>query len=310
MHCGGSKSFAQYQYELRNIEIGQLSGWIDVYQRTHHRTMGEWLPETRKRHDCMMEIRSQSLAEGSIPPTDDDIYDKVLSRRPSYVTRLGYGIMAPSSSRAAHVFCDARLHEAERRHAEIKRRYQKEIADLRRANAKLSSQLQVFGAKLDELYHRMPLPPTFDVPTDAYDQESIDDDDNASSIGNTMSTVTIPTAYTVKSSPSALIKSPCSLSCSKSISKTSSLKISNHFRASAMAVYKVKLIGPEGQGHEFDAPDDTCILDSAEAVGVELPYSCRAVGVDVAITDYYLFLREEKLIRPSGRINNSETIIG
>ena len=91
-----------------------------------------------------------------------------------------------------------------------------------------------------------------------------------------MSTVTIPTAYTVKSSPSALIKSPCSLSCSKSISKTSSLKISNHFRASAMSVYKVKLIGPEGQGHEFDAPDDTCILDSAEAVGVELPYSCRA----------------------------------
>ncbi|XP_010937483.1 ferredoxin, root R-B1 [Elaeis guineensis] len=96
-----------------------------------------------------------------------------------------------------------------------------------------------------------------------------------------MSTVAIPTAYTVKSSirsqgRSVLIKSPCSLSCSKSISKTSCLKISNHFRASAMAVYKVKLIGPEGQEHEFDAPDDAYILDSAEAVGVELPYSCRA----------------------------------
>ncbi|XP_026665474.1 ferredoxin, root R-B1-like [Phoenix dactylifera] len=96
-----------------------------------------------------------------------------------------------------------------------------------------------------------------------------------------MSTVATPTAYTVKSSirsqsPSVLFRSACSLSSSKSISKASSLKVSNHFRASAMAVYKVKLIGPEGQEHEFDAPDDTYILDSAEAAGVELPYSCRA----------------------------------
>ncbi len=43
-----------------------------------------------------------------------------------------------------------------------------------------------------------------------------------------------------------------------------------------MAVYKVKLIGPEGEEHEFDAPDDAYILDSAENAGVELPYSCRA----------------------------------
>lgn len=43
-----------------------------------------------------------------------------------------------------------------------------------------------------------------------------------------------------------------------------------------MAVYKVKLIGPEGEEHEFDAPGDAYILDSAEGAGIELPYSCRA----------------------------------
>ncbi|MQK89965.1 2Fe-2S iron-sulfur cluster binding domain-containing protein, partial [Escherichia coli] len=42
-----------------------------------------------------------------------------------------------------------------------------------------------------------------------------------------------------------------------------------------MAVYKVKLITPEGP-QEFECPDDVYILDQAEEIGVELPYSCRA----------------------------------
>ncbi|RDX90969.1 Ferredoxin-3, chloroplastic, partial [Mucuna pruriens] len=73
----------------------------------------------------------------------------------------------------------------------------------------------------------------------------------------------------------ALVKSPSSLSSVKNVSKAFGLK-SSSFRVSAMAVYKVKLIGPDGAEHEFEAPDDSYILDSAENAGVELPYSCRA----------------------------------
>lgn len=55
-----------------------------------------------------------------------------------------------------------------------------------------------------------------------------------------------------------------------------SLNTSRKLGLAAMAVYKVKLVTPEGDEHEFEAPDDTYILDAAESAGVELPYSCRA----------------------------------
>ncbi|CAL9130178.1 unnamed protein product [Musa textilis] len=96
-----------------------------------------------------------------------------------------------------------------------------------------------------------------------------------------MSTIAVPPICKLGSNAKCrrtalLIKSPSSLSSMKRISKASSLRTSNCFRASAMAVYKVKLIDPEGKEHEFDAPDDSYILDAAEDAGVELPYSCRA----------------------------------
>nr|CAD1817885.1 unnamed protein product [Ananas comosus var. bracteatus] len=97
-----------------------------------------------------------------------------------------------------------------------------------------------------------------------------------------MATATLPTCCTLKSSirshPSAmLVKTPSSLRSVHYISKPlSGLKITSSFKATAMAVYKVKLIGPQGEEHEFEAPDDTYILDAAENAGVELPYSCRA----------------------------------
>ncbi|WMV35732.1 hypothetical protein MTR67_029117 [Solanum verrucosum] len=94
-----------------------------------------------------------------------------------------------------------------------------------------------------------------------------------------MSTIGLPTTCMVKTAPQTLrksvfIKSPASLGSVRSISKGFGLKASSGFRASA--VYKVKLVCPEGVEHEFEATSDTYILDAAENAGVELPYSCRA----------------------------------
>ncbi|KAK1300963.1 hypothetical protein QJS10_CPB13g01582 [Acorus calamus] len=99
-----------------------------------------------------------------------------------------------------------------------------------------------------------------------------------------MSTVRLPTVCTFSHTTTALRSnrtsaSPLtsrSLSSSKNVSKAFGLRCSSGFRTSAMAAYKVKLIDPEGAEHEFEAPDDAYILDSAESAGVELPYSCRA----------------------------------
>nr|GMD92892.1 ferredoxin-1, chloroplastic [Ipomoea batatas] len=46
-------------------------------------------------------------------------------------------------------------------------------------------------------------------------------------------------------------------------------------RMTCMATYKVKVCTPTGD-IEFECPDDVYVLDAAEEVGVDLPYSCRA----------------------------------
>ena len=138
-----------------------------------------------------MDIWSQPTIESSTPPTDDDICNEVLGRRPNYIMGLGYAVVALSSSRASHVSCDAHLYEVDVRRREVERRHEEEmrwaekeccrsqedIAALQRANIELTSQLAAFGAKLDELYHYIPLPLTFDVLTDVYDDDSTDNDD-------------------------------------------------------------------------------------------------------------------------------------
>uniref|UniRef100_A0A2P2IRJ3 Ferredoxin n=1 Tax=Rhizophora mucronata TaxID=61149 RepID=A0A2P2IRJ3_RHIMU len=95
-----------------------------------------------------------------------------------------------------------------------------------------------------------------------------------------MATVRLPSQCMIKAPPptrltSTIVKSPSSLGSVKTISKSFGLKCSPNFKA-AMATYKVKLIGPDDEVHEFEAPDDTYILDAAESAGVDLPYSCRA----------------------------------
>ncbi|KAE9463377.1 hypothetical protein C3L33_04723, partial [Rhododendron williamsianum] len=73
----------------------------------------------------------------------------------------------------------------------------------------------------------------------------------------------------------AFVKTPSSLALLKSdCNKSLGLKSSSGFRTHA--TYKIKLITPEGEEHEFEAPDDAYVLDSAENAGIELPYSCRA----------------------------------
>ncbi|KAJ6765644.1 FERREDOXIN-3 CHLOROPLASTIC [Salix purpurea] len=74
---------------------------------------------------------------------------------------------------------------------------------------------------------------------------------------------------------STIVRRTSSLGSVKNVSKSFGLNCSANYKAS-MAVYKVKVITPEGEEHEFEAPDDTYILDAAENAGVELPYSCRA----------------------------------
>ncbi|XAR59661.1 hypothetical protein NMG60_11015578 [Bertholletia excelsa] len=96
-----------------------------------------------------------------------------------------------------------------------------------------------------------------------------------------MSTVRLPSHYVFRTVPqpqsaNAFIKHSPSLGSVKNFTKAFGLQASPGFRASAMAVYKIKLIKPDGQQHEFEAPDDAYLLDSAESAGVELPYSCRA----------------------------------
>jgi ferredoxin len=96
-----------------------------------------------------------------------------------------------------------------------------------------------------------------------------------------ISTATLPQHWALKSQlvpgkPSISLETRSIVSFAHSLPYLPSLKLSNRSTSRTHATYKIKLIFPDGTEHEFDAPDDTNILETGESAGLDLPYSCRA----------------------------------
>ncbi|CAI0544350.1 unnamed protein product [Linum tenue] len=95
-----------------------------------------------------------------------------------------------------------------------------------------------------------------------------------------MATATIPSPVIHRTQFPSATKKPfhtaTNLGSVRNVSKSFGLNCSSQNFRVAAAVYKVKLVGPDGEESEFEAADDCYILDAAESAGVELPYSCRA----------------------------------
>lgn len=95
-----------------------------------------------------------------------------------------------------------------------------------------------------------------------------------------MSTATAPRLSVPKSGSSLQTAAPATqtasfVSFTRPAAGAPGRRLSSRFAAAA-AVHMVKLVGPDGTEHEFEAPEDTYILEAAENAGVELPFSCRA----------------------------------
>ncbi|XP_020221479.1 ferredoxin [Cajanus cajan] len=88
---------------------------------------------------------------------------------------------------------------------------------------------------------------------------------------------TTPSSFATMVTTSFLRKQPMSTSLKAFPNSNTLFGVKGGFggRVTAMATHKVKLITPEGP-HDFQCRDDTYILDAAEDLNIDLPYSCRA----------------------------------
>ncbi|XP_010546394.1 PREDICTED: ferredoxin, root R-B2 [Tarenaya hassleriana] len=92
-----------------------------------------------------------------------------------------------------------------------------------------------------------------------------------------MSTIKIPSSFRIHI-PSRVVPKPQWLCAGPHMTtcRTRTRSKNKAFNVYAVAVHRLKLIGPDGEEHEFEAREDTCVLESAEDEGLELPYSCRS----------------------------------
>ncbi|KAK8667509.1 hypothetical protein V6N13_007658 [Hibiscus sabdariffa] len=75
--------------------------------------------------------------------------------------------------------------------------------------------------------------------------------------------------------PTTIVKFMTSVGLIKNISKSVGLKCSSKDRT-PMTTYKIKLVGPDDEIEEFEAPHDEYILDATENEGFAWPYDFRA----------------------------------
>ncbi|KAI3987971.1 hypothetical protein MKX01_021085 [Papaver californicum] len=116
-HYTGSKPFARYRYEMRDPEIGKEVGQIEFYN-------GAWKSlKAEENYGKMLELQAAPTPEGSLPLTEAQICERILSVRAGHIKGLSRGYEKPNSSsieyNAELVEAIRRADEAEKRNMEL-----------------------------------------------------------------------------------------------------------------------------------------------------------------------------------------------
>lgn len=97
----------------------------------------------------MLELQAESLEEGSVAMTEDDIANKVLGAKPGYIGGLGHGV-DPMSSSSSYYYPDVeelrRRAEAAERQAEEYERHAQELTTRLHENEDKVEELQNWKA--------------------------------------------------------------------------------------------------------------------------------------------------------------------